>query len=254
MDHDRPGFNERGSEARDRGVRAIIWDYDGTLVDTRLKNLNVNRAILEAVTGRPADDFAALRSVEALDAIDSRVPNWRDLYTIGFGLTETQADEIGRLWSPYQLQNKTPTPLIVGIPGVLAAFKGIPQGIVSQNGRAVILETLAQAGVAEYFRCVVGYQEVASKRQKPAPDGLIYCLEELTNLEPGIIFYIGDFETDAQCAIQANAAFKRRRLAIEVVMIGAFYGYPSAGSGWTIQPDHIARRPADVVSIVGRYR
>ena len=34
-------------------VAAVIWDFDGTLVDTRAKNIAVNRRIIEAVTGRP---------------------------------------------------------------------------------------------------------------------------------------------------------------------------------------------------------
>ena len=49
-------------------IQAIIWDYDGTLVDTRLKNYQVNRAILEAVTGKSADEFEGLTSFESHEA------------------------------------------------------------------------------------------------------------------------------------------------------------------------------------------
>ena len=31
-------------------VTAILWDFDGTLVDTRAKNMRVNRRIIEEVT------------------------------------------------------------------------------------------------------------------------------------------------------------------------------------------------------------
>jgi len=30
-------------------IKAIIWDYDGTLVDTRHKNLNVTKNIMKIV-------------------------------------------------------------------------------------------------------------------------------------------------------------------------------------------------------------
>ena len=31
-------------------IQAIIWDYDGTLVDTLHKNLNATKRIIEAIT------------------------------------------------------------------------------------------------------------------------------------------------------------------------------------------------------------
>lgn len=30
-------------------IKAIIWDYDGTLADTRLKNLNVTIKIIKSI-------------------------------------------------------------------------------------------------------------------------------------------------------------------------------------------------------------
>jgi phosphoglycolate phosphatase-like HAD superfamily hydrolase len=44
-------------------IRAIIWDYDGTLVDTRHKNLNVTRNIIESIIEAGVKEFSALRSV-----------------------------------------------------------------------------------------------------------------------------------------------------------------------------------------------
>ena len=178
----------KDTERSATAIQAIIWDYDGTLVDTRLKNYQVNRAILEAVTGKSADEFEGLTSFESHEAAYRRAANWRELYLFEYGLTEQQTDEAGKLWAPYQLQDKTPSPLFGGIPEVLEALDNFPQGIVSQNGKAIILEVLAQHGLAKYFDCFVGYEEVEFKRQKPAPDGLLYCLEELTHFEPGRVF------------------------------------------------------------------
>ena len=36
-----------------REVQAVIWDFDGTLVDTRQKNFNVTRALVERIKGEP---------------------------------------------------------------------------------------------------------------------------------------------------------------------------------------------------------
>ncbi len=234
-------------------VQAIIWDYDGTLVDSRIKNRNVNRTLVADITGRPADDFLALRTREAYEAADSRASNWRELYLLELGLTEEQADKAGRLWASYQLRDETATPFLEGIPQALASLGHLPQGIVSQNGRQVILKELGQAGLAGRFGCVIGYEEVGPERQKPAPDGLIACLQRLTGLAPGIVFYVGDYETDGLSVIQANETFRRRGLNIQMIMIAATYGYPGAGAGWSIPADYVAHSPADVVTIVGQY-
>jgi phosphoglycolate phosphatase-like HAD superfamily hydrolase len=234
-------------------VRAIVWDYDGTLVDSRIKNRQVNRKLVADITGRPADDFPPMRSMEAYEAADSRAANWREFYHVELGLTEEQTDEAGRLWASYQLRDDTVTPFLEGIPQALAGLGHLPQGIVSQNGSQVILKELEQAGLAGRFGCVVGYEEVGPERQKPAPDGLIACLQTLTGLAPGIVFYIGDFETDGLSAVQANETFRRRGLDIQTIMIAASYGYPGAGVGWSVPADYVANSPADVVAIVGPY-
>ena len=45
-------------------LKAIIWDYDGTLADTRQKNLNVTRMIIKNISGRNPDEFSILEDVE----------------------------------------------------------------------------------------------------------------------------------------------------------------------------------------------
>ena len=37
-------------------ILAVIWDYDGTLVDTGMKNLNVTRNIVKKITGKHFPD------------------------------------------------------------------------------------------------------------------------------------------------------------------------------------------------------
>jgi hypothetical protein len=36
---------------------AVIWDFDRTLADTRVRNLNVTRTFIALVTGRPASAY-----------------------------------------------------------------------------------------------------------------------------------------------------------------------------------------------------
>ena len=119
-------------------VKAVFWDYDGTLVDTRVKNFYVAQKVIELVTGKESGFFAALQSMESFYAAYQKSVNWRDFYQGAFGLTEEQTDQAGILWSEYQLKDSTPTPFYRGISEVLKELGNLPQGIVSQNSQAAI--------------------------------------------------------------------------------------------------------------------
>jgi len=230
---------------------AIVWDFDGTLVDSRQKNFSVNRKLIAHVTGRAADSFPLLRSQEQFEAADARSKNWRDFYRYDFGMTEKETDEGGRLFTEYQLQDDTPTPVFAGIGGVLASLDDLPQGVVSQNSRAMIQVTMAQEGLDHHIGAIVGYEEVAAGEQKPAPAGLLLCIQELTQLRPGTVFCIGNFETDILQAVKAQEALSQRGLDIKIVTIGMAAGDGSWSTRpWGTRPDYGVQHPEEIIRIV----
>jgi beta-phosphoglucomutase-like phosphatase (HAD superfamily) len=171
-----------------RQLRAIIWDFDGTLVDTRQKNMNVNRQIVGAITGQPWQRFSVLESVAAYDTAQQSFANWREFYRRGIGLTEDEIDRAGAMWTELQLIDTTPASFFEGIGAALDRLQGAAvHGIVSQNSRQNIEEMLAVVGLLHYFEHIVGYEEVGTQRQKPAPDGLLMCIERLTNSTAGTV-------------------------------------------------------------------
>ena len=231
---------------------AVVWDFDGTLVDSHVKNWAVTRAIVERITQRPAGAFEALASLAGYRAALTRTQNWREFYAQAFGLSEADIDRAGGLWAPYQLRDSTPTPLIAGIPGVLQSLRHLPQGIVSQNARQAIAAVLDSHGLGGHFQAVIGFEEVDLRRQKPAPEGLLRCVEILTAMRPGHVFYIGDHETDAVCAARANAVLAGGTTGVRVVSIAARYGAEPTAP-WAVEPDHTVRGPHEIVAIVTSY-
>jgi HAD superfamily hydrolase (TIGR01549 family) len=231
---------------------AIVWDFDGTLVDSRLRNLSVTRAIVEHITGRPAATFAALVSVEDYRAADARCTNWREFYHRELELDDTDLTLAGRLWREFQERERTPMPLYDGIAETLGALRTLPHGIFSQNSRDNIASTLRATSLDSYFRVVIGFEEVGANREKPWPDGFLMCVESLTRLRPGRVFYVGDHETDALCAANARTEILERDLGIEVITIAALYGAYTPAA-WTESCDHCAAHPSDVVDIVASY-
>ena len=130
-------------------INAIIWDYDGTLVDTRHKNLNVTRNIIESICEANADEYFALRSLENYSSANRRTSNWRELYRQEFKLTEKQIDEAGRLWTAYQLNDNTDVTFYEGIEAVIRDLSDFPHGIVSQNSRSSITQNLEQKNLEQ---------------------------------------------------------------------------------------------------------
>lgn len=234
-------------------ITAVIWDYDGTLVDTRLKNLNVTQKILQALTGKHPADFPALRSVEDYTRANSSAANWRELYKREFGLSETQIDEAGGMWTEYQLRDRTPTPFFDGISEVLSQLGALPQGIFSQNSQASISHALRGAGLSTHFRSIIGYEEVDIRKQKPDPAGLLMCLKDLGGPAQGLVFYIGDHETDAKCALNANRVFSERGLDIKVISITALYGSWEDDANWSIKANYRAASPGDIADIISGF-
>jgi HAD superfamily hydrolase (TIGR01549 family) len=227
---------------------SFIWDFDGTLADTRLHNYRILRRLLADAAGA-LDRFPALASPETYDRMQRRHVNWRDVYTREFGFSDAETDRLGSLWSEYQHTEPTPATVFAGLGEVLRALSGAAHGVVSQNARSQILRTLEHAGLAALFGAVLGYDSVHLARQKPAPDGFLACLAALSPHPPRRIVGVGDHETDVRSARNAARALAERGVDCECVTIAVCFVDGVDPAAWTEQPDHVARTPADILRI-----
>jgi HAD superfamily hydrolase (TIGR01549 family) len=234
-------------------ICAIIWDYDGTLVDSRQKNLNVTRKIVSKLLKGDPSEIPALSSLSNYHQAHIKATNWREFYKESFDLTEEQTDDAGRMWTEFQLEDQIPIPLIDGVEDVIFSLNKYPQGIVSQNSRENIIQYLKQKNLLPYFKSIIGYEEVDLEKQKPNPEGLMMCIERLTDFKPGVIIYIGDHETDVRCTVNANNILSENKKDIKIVSIGAFYGFNVDTSGWSVLPDYQIQNAADIKSIVNNF-
>jgi HAD superfamily hydrolase (TIGR01549 family) len=175
-------------------VRAIAFDWDGTLVDTLPAILRANIAVLLDY-GVPFDE-ARYRA--------AYTPDWRLMYR-RLGLPEEAIEAAGARW--LALYRET---------GALAPFEGIDLalrrlvaaghrlGLVTAGHRAVVEAQLAQFGLADLFAATVcGDDRVAAK---PDPEPLLRALAELgLDHEPGEAFYVGDAPDDMRMARAVGA-------------------------------------------------
>jgi HAD superfamily hydrolase (TIGR01549 family) len=229
-------------------LTGIIWDYDGTLVDSRMKNFNVTKAILSEITSDLDKEYSALESLESYEKANIKSSNWRELYRNEFGLDEKQIDEAGRLWTKFQLLDKTDVELVEGIGFTVSQLGTYPQGIVSQNSSENIKRNLKRFSLEKYFGHIIGYEEVDFVKQKPNPEGLLTCISEIVDLESkDSVIYIGDHITDIQCAYHANDKMGRNA----VISILLNHNKHDLTQAWDNKPDYIAGHPRDILDIIG---
>ena len=231
-------------------IKAIIWDYDGTLVDTRQKNLNVTRNIVKTLFNTEPSVYPALETLDNYDSANRKISNWREFYRQELNLSEEQIDAAGRMWTPYQLRDNTDTAIFEGIDAVIEELTGFPQGIVSQNSKSSITRNLKNLQMLSLFRHIIGYEEVELKKQKPEPDGLLSCLKKLSVSGSGSVCYIGDHQTDVLCVQAANRVLRKNGARIKVLSIGACYENGTDTSAWPTRPDYEARKVTDILDIV----
>lgn len=231
-------------------LQAIIWDYDGTLVDTRRKNLEVTKAIMKEMTGNAPSKFPVLQSLEKYQQANEDSENWRDLYRKYFQFSDQQIDQAGAMWKEYQLKDNTEVSLFNGMENVINELSHYPHGIVSQNARENILSFLSQSQLQAHFPEVIGYEEIGYDQQKPDPTGLLTCIKSITNSDQGSILYIGDHETDTQCAYLANQQLQNSHPDLSIHSVAALYDSSEDPTNWNFEPDFSVKHPNEIIPII----
>jgi len=229
-------------------IDVILWDYDGTMVNSVSKNISITKEILSKVAPRFKGENLPkyLKTEEAYHMANHESKNWQDLYLNYYGLTEKEMREAGSMWTEYQLKNSTPVELYGSIKEVINQIKQ-PQGICSQNSSENINRVLKKYHVREKFSSIIGYDDIPSGNQKPHAYGGIECLREIfEKLENKTIIYIGDHEVDVEFARNIEREISQNSKVISI--IGKYSG---ANTGtWTYQPDIEIEDPIDLLKII----
>ena len=215
------------------GVRAVLFDLDGTLADTApdlARALNRVRAANE-LAPMPTDMTRPYTSSGA-----------RGLLKIGFGLKPgDERYESLRLQflEFYAAEICVDTQLFDGMAELLAQFDrdGLPWGVVTNKSERLTLPLLNSLHLAERAACIVGGDTVA--RAKPHPDPLLHAAAAM-QLPPSACLYLGDDLRDIQSARAAG-----------MLAVAARYGYLGEGGpieSW--QADAIIDHPREILDLL----
>jgi N-acetyl-D-muramate 6-phosphate phosphatase len=229
-------------------VDAILWDYDGTLVNSVPKNIAITKQIISIVaprlTGSQLPKY--LITEEEYHRANHQSKNWQDLYINYYGMTEIEMLRGGELWTEYQLKNTTPVELFPGIKETINQIS-LPQGICSQNSSKNIKQVLEKYNLSHKFDSIIGYDDIPVNMQKPSPYSGIKCLSQtFKTLTNKTIFYIGDHEGDVEFASNLEKELKKNNKIISILV-----KYSGAETNsWKCKPDFELESPKDLLNIV----
>jgi HAD superfamily hydrolase (TIGR01509 family) len=176
-------------------VDAIVFDWDGTLVDTLPAITRANAEVL-ASYGLPFDADAYRMAYS---------PDWQELY-VRLGIERGAMAEAGARWlTAYRADIGE----ILPMPGTGEALErlagaGLVMGLVTAGDRDVVEEQLMTTGLGTYLPVRVCGGDLPV--MKPHPDPLRKALRELGfEAAPERTAYIGDAQDDMRMARTVGA-------------------------------------------------
>ncbi len=234
-------------------ISAIIWDYDGTIVNSLSKNLEVTRIIFKELFNLDESNHKALESEKFYFQALQRCDNWQHLYATEFHLAEEQIQKAGSIWGNVQKRVDKSTPVYQTLKETLEKLNKIPNGIVSQNDSRNIQTTLEKENIDKYFSNIIGYNDVSNTEQKPHPRGLLSCIERFHNGEPSTIFFIGDHHTDIEMVNNTKSVLSEGDIKVNVISVLAQFTNDDSNYERRPTPDFILSSPKELIALVENY-
>jgi phosphoglycolate phosphatase len=181
--------------ARFSEVRALIFDLDGTLIDSKLDlALAVNAVLAEMGRG-------PLPHEQIFGYIGQGAPSLI-ARALGKGATEEECrrglEFFIQYYSIHKLDN---TSLYLGVREALDALAGMPMAVLTNKPVGASRGILQGLGLGQTFRMIYGGNSF--ERKKPDPMGVETILRELV-AEPAQAMIVGDSEVDVQTARNAG--------------------------------------------------
>lgn len=212
-------------------VRAVLFDLDGTLLDTLPDLAYAINAVLDEHTRAPLPEavFRPLISKGSHTMVAHAFPDVgedNELETLRHRFLNRYRENVARR-----------TRFFPGMEAVLGTIeaRALPWGIVT-NKHAAFTEPLLEAlGVAARAGCIVSGDTVANAKPHPAP--LLLASRQLLR-QPSECVYVGDAENDVEAG---------RRAGMRTLIAG--YGYVPPGADLTPwRADGILAAPADLIA------
>jgi pyrophosphatase PpaX len=210
-------------------IRAVLFDFDGTLADTTELFLRTYRHTLERHLGAaPPDEEWRARFGMPLD--------------VQLAHYAATPDEVARLVASFrEYQREHEEPLTRPFPGVMEvvlelARRGLGLAIVTSKHRPGAIRAMGLCGLTDHFPVLVTPDDVA--RGKPHPDPVLLAVERL-GVSPSEAIFLGDSPFDMAAGRAAGT-----------VTAAALWGAFPRAALEAEHPDHLLERPEELLEVV----
>lgn len=179
-----------------RNVKGVIFDLDGTLVDSMWMWEDIDREFLSSHNIELPEDLQ--KKVEGM-SFDETAIYFKERFQLKDSIEEIQEIWNNMAWNKYATQ----VPLKEGVLEFLDYLKdnNIPCGIASSNSRELIELVIGRYNIASYFKTIRNSNEV--QKGKPSPDIYLLVAEEL-GVEPEKCLVFEDVVQGVQGGKNAN--------------------------------------------------
>jgi phosphoglycolate phosphatase len=177
-------------------VRAVVFDLDGTLIDSKKDLiLSVNATLRELGRGELAEDTIAGYIGAGAPLLVARA--------LGGGASEKEIQRgLEFFLGYYEAHKMDNTRAYPGVAETLEALRAYPMAVLTNKPFRISRRILNELGLESYFRAIYGGNSFVTK--KPDPLGVNTILLEF-GTAPHEALVVGDSEVDIQTARNAGA-------------------------------------------------
>ncbi len=179
-------------------IKAVFFDFDGTLFNTSEGIFHTANFTMEALGKKGSDDVEQLSKFVG--------PPLRDCFRITFGLEEEYIEEAVKIYRKEYLRNGALRCTIY--PDILETIdklheKGIKVGVCTLKYDSLVKYIIEEKGITNYFDVIKGTDETGSLTKA---DCITLARKEL-GLSADEVLMVGDTVNDANGAKEAGVAF-----------------------------------------------
>jgi pyrophosphatase PpaX len=208
--------------------RTVLFDLDGTLIDSGAAILASFHHATETVLGRRYDDEVVMANVGG-----------HGIHRQMAAFDPARVDDLVQAYRAHNVELYRQIRMFPGIDAVLQrlAEEGRRLGVVTVKSRPTVDLTFELLPLGSFFEVVVTGDDV--ERHKPEPDGLLLALERLGAPAESAV-YVGDAPFDVQAAKAAG-------IGAVAVQWGGIHGPERLAPE---RPDALVEHPGDLLGVL----